>query len=210
MPFHALKFDKSWSWVGQPIGPFFQAVLDCGLQCTISVFGLVDWPNELQMLCKRPCWKAEILSFKGVMCAGNFPFYILLQQRNKTGQKRYELGSSLSSLYTWFLTKAWTYLTSLDPLVGDGLLARIMEGWAGWSLSSSPSELEFDLKLGISSFSSKYGLRSATSKVAETPYSPGQVDLVGIRPHLLQDLKGTIRSRHGFAWKPFLPQVDPH
>jgi len=34
---------------------------------------------------KIACWKAEILSFKWVVRAGNYPFWISLQKINKTG-----------------------------------------------------------------------------------------------------------------------------
>jgi len=38
-----------------------------------------------QMGYKIACWKAEILSFKRVGCAGNYPLYISLQKINKIG-----------------------------------------------------------------------------------------------------------------------------
>jgi len=37
------------------------------------------------MGCKIACWKAEILIFKRVVCAGNYPLWIALQKINKTG-----------------------------------------------------------------------------------------------------------------------------
>ena len=48
-------------------------VLDWVRYCAVVVFPLVDRPNDLQMGCKRTCWKAEILSFKGVVRVGNYP-----------------------------------------------------------------------------------------------------------------------------------------
>jgi len=37
------------------------------------------------MGCKIACWKAEILSFKRVVRAGNYPLWISLQKVNKIG-----------------------------------------------------------------------------------------------------------------------------
>jgi len=51
----------------------------------LVVFGLFDGANKLQMTRKRACWKAYFLSFKGVMCSGNYPFWISFHKLYKTG-----------------------------------------------------------------------------------------------------------------------------
>jgi len=58
-------------------------MLDSVRESALAVFGLVEGANELQMTRKRSCWKAYILSLKGVRRAGNYPFWIELHKPDK-------------------------------------------------------------------------------------------------------------------------------